>query len=169
MTIHTLEEFFTPWSIETRKTLQLLQCISDDSLAKELHPDVRTIGRLVWHIVQTMPEMMERTGLTVEGPEYDSPPPKTAKELVEAYEKTAGALAKAIEDNWKTDESLQETDDMYGMEWTRAQTLEALIGHEIHHRGQLTVLMRLAELPVPGTYGPSRDEWAGYGMPTPQV
>ena len=43
--------------------------------------------------------------------------------------------------------------------------LSALIRHEAHHRGQMTVLMRQAGLTVPGVYGPSREEWVAYGMP----
>jgi uncharacterized damage-inducible protein DinB len=39
------------------------------------------------------------------------------------------------------------------------------MSHEIHHRGQMTVLMRQAGLKVPGVYGPSREEWTAYGMP----
>ena len=54
---------------------------------------------------------------------------------------------------------------MYGEKWTRAFTLGALIGHQCHHRGQVTVLMRQAGLKVPGIYGPAQEEWAVYGMP----
>jgi uncharacterized damage-inducible protein DinB len=54
---------------------------------------------------------------------------------------------------------------MYGEKWTRAMALRALIQHEVHHRGQMTVLMRQAGLTVPGVYGPAREEWAAYGMP----
>jgi uncharacterized damage-inducible protein DinB len=38
------------------------------------------------------------------------------------------------------------------------------IRHEVHHRGQMTVLMRQAGLPLHGFYGPSRDEWVAMGM-----
>jgi hypothetical protein len=54
--------------------------------------------------------------------------------------------------------------DMYGDTWTRGMVLEALIRHEAHHRGQMTVLMRQAGLVVPGCYGPAREEWAQWGM-----
>jgi len=54
---------------------------------------------------------------------------------------------------------------MYGEKWTRGQSLLALMAHEIHHRAQMTVLMRQAGLKVPGVYGPAREEWAAYGMP----
>jgi uncharacterized damage-inducible protein DinB len=39
-----------------------------------------------------------------------------------------------------------------------------VFSHLIHHRGQLTVLMRQAGLKVPGVYGPAREEWAAMGM-----
>ena len=54
---------------------------------------------------------------------------------------------------------------MYGESWTVGFTLLALITHQAHHRGQMTVLMRQAGLTVPGIYGPAREEWASYGMP----
>jgi uncharacterized damage-inducible protein DinB len=53
---------------------------------------------------------------------------------------------------------------MYGEKWTRGFTLYVLIAHQSHHRGQMTVLMRQAGLKVPGVCGPSKEEWAAYGM-----
>ena len=54
---------------------------------------------------------------------------------------------------------------MYGMNWTRGYALLAMTKHRAHHRGQMTVLMRQAELPVVGIYGPAREEWAAKGLP----
>jgi uncharacterized damage-inducible protein DinB len=53
---------------------------------------------------------------------------------------------------------------MYGQMWVRGKTLGVLVTHQIHHRGQLTVLLRLAGLKVPGVYGPAKEEWAKMGM-----
>jgi len=50
---------------------------------------------------------------------------------------------------------------MYGDRWKRGVTLLALLMHQAHHRGQMTVVMRLAGLKVPALYGPAREEWAG--------
>lgn len=49
--------------------------------------------------------------------------------------------------------------------WKRGTTLGIIISHQIHHRAQLTIVMRLNGLKVPGVYGPSKEEWKGYGMP----
>jgi uncharacterized damage-inducible protein DinB len=44
-----------------------------------------------------------------------------------------------------------------------------LISHQIHHRGQMTVLMRQAGLAVPSIYGPVKEGWAQYGVAAPRV
>ncbi|HRN25773.1 MAG TPA: DinB family protein [Ignavibacteriaceae bacterium] len=40
-----------------------------------------------------------------------------------------------------------------------------IISHQTHHRAQLTIVMRLNGLNVPGIYGPSKEEWTQLGMP----
>ena len=57
--------------------------------------------------------------------------------------------------------------DMYGQKWKKKFILQVLITHQIHHRAQMTVIMRLLNIPVPGIYGPSKEEWTQFGM-TPQ-
>ncbi|MBK9413922.1 MAG: hypothetical protein IPN61_11015 [Bacteroidetes bacterium] len=50
--------------------------------------------------------------------------------------------------------------------WKRGTTLTILIKHEAHHRAEMIVLMRMLGLPVVGPYGPTREDWAKFGMPT---
>jgi uncharacterized damage-inducible protein DinB len=103
----------------------------------------------------------------VTGPGHKEPVPAAAK-IAGAYETTARSLLEAIKKEW-TDATLSVVDDMYGEKWPRGLTLQILIDHEVHHRGQMTVLMRQAGLVVPGIYGPAREEWAGFGAPPPEV
>ena len=110
--------------------------------------------------------MMSRTGLALTAVDHDAPPPGTAAEIIGAYQKAVAELVEAIKTNW-SDETLSETDEMYGMEWSRGLTLSILIHHEIHHRGQLTVLLRQAGQTVPGLMGPSKEEWEQYGQQAP--
>jgi uncharacterized damage-inducible protein DinB len=58
---------------------------------------------------------------------------------------------------------------MYGMKWPRGTTLYILLSHEIHHRGQMSVLMRQAGLKLPSIYGPTREAWASYGQSPPAI
>jgi uncharacterized damage-inducible protein DinB len=138
--------------------------LTDESLAKKVNEKVRTAGRLAWHITASIPEMMNRTELKIEDVKEDSPISSNVSELVKVYKNVSEALVNQIQANW-TDETLRKEDDMYGEMWARGRTLGILLTHQIHHRAQLTVVMRLLGLKVPGVYGPSNEEWAAMGMP----
>jgi uncharacterized damage-inducible protein DinB len=164
----TISDFEYYWSQELEATQKILKHLNDKSLTRSVVPGGRTLGRLGWHLTLSIPEMMSRTGLIVSGAKEDDPIPISAKEIFKAYNEAAISLLDAIKANW-TDETLEEKDDMYGQKWKRGKTLTALIFHQIHHRAQMTMLMRQAGLDVPGIYGPARQEWAQFGMPEPKV
>jgi uncharacterized damage-inducible protein DinB len=146
----------------------VFRALTDASLKQGVAQDHRTLGRLAWHITISVGEMMGRTGLKIVGPAEDAPVPGSAAEIVGAYEASARSLLEQVEGSW-SDETLAIEDDMYGQRWKRSFTVSALISHQTHHRGQMTVLMRQAGLEVPGVYGPARQEWAGMGMPPPSI
>jgi uncharacterized damage-inducible protein DinB len=164
----SLSDFARVWEPEIEHTQKILKHITNASLGQPVNAEGRTLGRLAWHITTTIPEMMNRTGLHIAAPDPDAPVPATAKEIFQAYNQAAIGLLEEIRAKW-TDESLLMVDEMYGEKWPRALTLQSLVHHQIHHRGQMTVLMRQAGLRVPGIYGPSREEWIQYGMEPPEV
>ncbi|HEU4560256.1 MAG TPA: DinB family protein [Longimicrobium sp.] len=160
-----IDDFDRDWEEETGFTLAVLRALTDASLQQRVSPEGRTLGRLAWHIAETVPEMMGHAGLKgLEGPEHGSGTPLTVAEIVDAYEAAARSLADAVRSQWSDDE-LPEEIPMYGEMWTKGRTLMALVLHQTHHRGQMTVLMRQAGLKVPGCYGPAAEEWARMGMP----
>ena len=165
---HTLDEFRTQWGWESEQTQLVLDTLTDASLAQPIDAQSRTLGRLAWHITQTLPEMMGKAGLAVAGPGEHDPVPASAAEISAAYRTACVSLLEELASKW-TDAILSTEDDMYGMRWTKAQTLGALVGHQIHHRGQMTVLMRQAGLRVPGIFGPAREDWAAWGAEPPLI
>ncbi len=162
-----IDDFLSAWDYESEATLKVLDHLTDEALARPLHPDVRAPGRLAWHLAQTIPEMGGRTGLELEGPGEEDPMPSSAADVAAQYRDAAHSLAAAVREQW-TDADLLVEDNMYGETWPRGRTLWALVTHQAHHRGQLITLMRIAGLPVPGVYGPAREEWAAFGMPAPE-
>jgi len=160
-------DFQKAWEHERGSTLKILGALTDASLSQAVTKDDRTLGRLAWHLATTPAEMMERTGLKVGGPSHDAPPPASAAPIVAAYEAASMAVTDGVA-GW-SDATLEVEDDMYGQRWPRGLTLQSLITHQTHHRGQMTVLMRQAGLKVPGVYGPAREEWTAYGMKPPSV
>lgn len=166
--IRTISDFENWWNNESRATRKIFGALTDASLSQSVATDHRTLGRMAWHIIQTLGEMSTHVGLNVDAPAETDPVPTSAAAIQQAYDKAATSLLSEIKSKWK-DETLMQEDNMYGSTWVRAFTLFVLIGHEVHHRGQMTVLMRQAGLKVPGIFGPSYEEWANYGAPVPAV
>jgi len=164
---HTIQDFLNDWKYENEATLKMFKNLTDAALKQKVTSDGRSLGILAWHIVITLGEMGEKADLKVIAPPEHSSAPMNASDIVAAYEKAGVSVASEVKEKWN-DAMLLELIDMYGEKWTRAATLGSLVKHQIHHRAQMTVLMRQAGLKVPGVYGPSREEWSQFGMPTPQ-
>ena len=163
-----LDDFLEQWRQLRESTQKILDALTDESLAQPVADDHRTLGRIAWHLVQTIPEMLGRTGLRPEGPAEDVPVPTSAAEIADAYRTASASLADQVKEQW-TDASLEVEDEMYGSKWKRGFTLTALVEHEIHHDGQMTVLMRQAGLKPPGNYGPAKEDWSKMTMEPPAV
>ncbi len=166
--IHTVQEFITLWAEESKKTSNSLHALTDASLSTPVSAEDRTLGRVAWHLAQSLGEIGLKAGLVVEAPGQDAAVPASATEIAHTYDRAAHSLADAVRFAW-SDETLKVEDEMYGEKWTRGETLRNLILHEVHHRGQMSVLIRQAGLKVPGVYGPTREQWAEFGMAKPAV
>ena len=161
-----IEDFLKAYENVTEGTSRLFAALDDKALGQAVSEGYRNVGQIAWHIVVTVPEMMSKTGLKVSSVNEQAPPPASAAEIQRAYHQVASELAETVKTGWK-DETLAHEDEMYGQKWARGLTLTALIDHEIHHRGQITVLLRQAGRRVPGLMGPSKEEWGQYGMEAP--
>ena len=159
----TINDFLEGWKYESEATLKVFKNLTDESLKQKVTENGRSLGFIAWHITNTIPEMLSKTGLPFEMNE-ETPVPNSAKTIFKEYEKGSKAVNELISKLW-TDEMLKDDINMYGQVWKRANVFSSLIAHQTHHRGQMTVLMRQAGLKVPGVYGPAKEEWALMGMP----
>jgi uncharacterized damage-inducible protein DinB len=158
-----IDDFADEWQTERLSTIKLMRFMTDESLGRAIEPGGRTLGFLAWHLTTTLREMMSHTGLDTEAPEPGEPVPSAATEIVARYERGSASVLEQVTTRW-SDDMLDDDVAAYGMTFKRGFMLDMLIRHEAHHRGQMTVLMRQAGLPVAGAYGPSREEWAQMGM-----
>ena len=165
-----IEDFLDMWKHETTFSLKLMDAIPDTALGQAVSSEHRDLRRLAWHITESAVEMPSGLGIQVAafpGEPYKTAPPATMKEIRDTYASVAADVAAgAARLNAM---ALAMTYPFYGMTWTGAFALQVCLLHQAHHRGQMTVLMRQAGLAVPGTFGPSKEEWGGWGMPAPEV
>ncbi|MEJ2104555.1 MAG: DinB family protein [Ignavibacteriaceae bacterium] len=162
---YKISDFIEDWKYESESTIKVLSNLTDDVLTVKFNNEIRTPGRLAWHIVGAVAELGHRMGLNIKEIDQDAPFPPIAKEIVDNYKLASDVLIKEISEKWN-DDTLSIEDEITGQgdKWSRGKTLGALVTHQIHHRAQLTVVMRLAGLKVPGVYGPAKEEWVNYGM-----
>lgn len=165
-----IHDFETIFRGERDRTLQVLESIPDSAADQAVAEGHRNLRRMAWHLTETVAEMPSNMGVKVEGlpgEPYKTPPPGTMAEIAATYRRvTDSLLAEVVKLN---DMALAMSYPFYGMTWTGALALHILINHEVHHRGQMTVLMRQAGLKVPDIYGPALEGWAAYGMQPPAV
>lgn len=86
---------------------------------------------------------------------------KSTEEMVKHFDENMQAAAKALKG--VTNEQLQESFALKNQgqllfSSSKKINVSSSINHWVHHRGQLTVYMRLNDIPVPSIYGPSADE-----------
>jgi uncharacterized damage-inducible protein DinB len=159
-----IEDFGKNLTYEVEMTSKVLRALTDTSLEQPIETGGRTLGFLAMHLAVTIREMLGQAGLRTAGPGLQDPVPASASEIAAIYEQAAATILPAVQEAW-TDMQLDEPVPMYGESWAKGIVLSAFLFHQAHHRGQMTVLMRQAGLPVPGIYGPSREEWTAMGLP----
>lgn len=159
-----IQDFLNDWKNEESNTVKIFSEITEETKSQKINENVRSLERLAWHITHTITEMGTKAGLFESDPLEDQPIPATFAEIVEAYKRNSALLAQTVPSKW-TDSSLDDDVPMYGENWKKGNILSILIAHEAHHRSQMTIIMRMLGLAVPGLYGPSKEEWIAYGMP----
>lgn len=160
----SIEDFLTERKEEESSTVKLFSLLTEETKAVKIHENVRSLERLAWHITQTITEMGKNAGLFETDLLHELPAPATLAELIEIYIDYNTLLLRTVRLKW-TDSNLEDPVNMYGEQWKKGKILSVLVAHESHHRSQMTIIMRMLSLPVPGIYGPSKEEWAGMGIP----
>ena len=158
-----LQDFIDDWGAEEKATMTIFRAIEDQKKGEKINENLRTLERLAWHITQTLTEMPSRAKIIESDILDEKPIPDSFNEIIMTYENLSGELTSLLQKNWK-DHELTDSIEMYGQQWEKRKILDVMIKHQIHHRGQMTAIMRVLNLKVPGIYGPSKEEWAKFGM-----
>lgn len=164
----TISDFIREWNNEAKLTQNVLDGLTDASLKQQVHPEGRTIGRIAWHLTTSIPGYLAHFGLNIEEVENEENLPTSAKEIADSFKNISSYAAKVVEEQW-TDETLAKVQTAFGREESNAQILMGLIKHIVHHRGQVTVLMRQAGIKPYGVYGPPKEDWIHFGVENPPL
>ncbi|MFQ5778673.1 MAG: DinB family protein [Terriglobia bacterium] len=157
----TNREFFLQrWEQEYPTFLKVFRALPKDKLDYRPHPRSRSAAELVWLLVleeQACSEWIDTGKVDWK----ETPPPKNLEEAIGAYEKAHAELAprlKKLDDNTWEEKKVQLLSGDQAYELPLGEMLWAVVFDAIHHRGQLSLYIRLMGGKVPAIYGPSADE-----------
>jgi uncharacterized damage-inducible protein DinB len=163
------QSFLPEFDHEIASTRRILERVPDDRLAWSPHPKSMTLGRLASHLS----ELPDLGATTFEHDALDFAPKTgqpawTSKQLESrdailanfdrAAARARAALASASDESLREPWTLRAGDHVIFQLPRIASYRSMMMNHLIHHRGQLSVYLRLCDVPVPGMYGPSNDE-----------
>lgn len=157
-------DFSTELRQQAVNTRKVLERIPETKLTWKPHEKSMTIGRLSMHIAE-LPNWIINA-LQTEGFDFGAAPfkpviPSTTAEIKETFAKTLLKAADML-DNATDDQLAVMWKAMRGgqliYEMPRSAVIRNNLNHIIHHRGQLTVYLRLLDVPIPKTFGPTADE-----------
>jgi len=153
---------------EAASTRRVLDRVPEAHVAWAPHPRSKTLGELANHIAG-LPVWV---GRVMQSKEYDFLAPSAPTPGIRPWESKAALLAKHDRNVAEARSLIASATDAQLLEpWSlkrggevmftlpRIAVLRSMVySHTVHHRGQLTVYLRLKDVPVPAVYGPTADE-----------
>jgi uncharacterized damage-inducible protein DinB len=144
-------------------TRRVLEAVPGDKLTWKPHPKSMSLGRLAQHVAEIQGRLAEATVPdSFDVATGSRPEPTTHAEIMETFEK---GLAQAKEIIGRTSDDRATAGWTLLMQGNPLMTVPRigvyrsfLMNHLYHHRGQLSVYLRLLDVPVPHIYGPSADD-----------
>jgi len=160
-----VESLVAEFSEEVGITRRTLDRVPADKLAWRPHAKSMTLGQLAMHVA-TIPggisRLLQQDSFDVSQGNFVPPQPKSKEEILGAYDQSArdgeaflsGLSDDRADSRWRLEKSGQELFTRRRIEVVRS----IMLNHWYHHRGQLSVYLRLLDVPLPVIYGRSADE-----------
>ncbi len=153
---------------EAAGTHKMLELIPYEKLGWQPHEKSMTLGRLGAHIaeipgwlVQTIKQEELDFATADLTPQPLEEPGAILQVFNENMQKGLDALHAATDENLTSAWTLRHGDEVL-LRMQRIGVVRGMVlNHIVHHRGQLSVYLRLLDIPVPGMYGPSADDMMG--------
>jgi uncharacterized damage-inducible protein DinB len=160
----TLIDYFKQQFIEEGTTTRkMLSRVPDGQFGYQPHPKSMDMKRLATHIAD-LPGWIHMTFTTDEidfAKPYEQPEINNNADLMNYFEKRyAEGLSTLVQENEKLLNklwTLRNRDTIYATN-PKIEIIRMSLSQQIHHRAQLGVYLRLLDIPIPGSYGPSADE-----------
>lgn len=149
---------------EAQTTRKMLERVPADKFDWKPHEKSMSVKQVTTHIAE-LPSWtsmaLNTSELDFATMDYTPTPLHSTEDLLALHEKSLAdgkaALEKAREEDLLPDWTLRNGDQVYSVS-SKYEVIRMSFSQTIHHRAQLGVFLRLLDIPIPGSYGPSADE-----------
>ena len=155
---------------ESKATRALLERVPDEKSDWKPHDKSMTLGRLAAHVAESTAwagTIMETDELDFDGDSNFEPlKPGSTAELLELYDREVADFNERVagysDEQFLTEWTMRKGDTVIARMPRLAMVRAFVLNHIYHHRGQLTVYLRLLGVPLPMIYGPTADDSGGF-------
>lgn len=155
------DQLISMWKDEYRRTQRVLDAFEPEAAAFTPHPRSATTLQIVWTLVTALDVLTDRvlgTASTLAPAPRTAPAtlPEARRELDLAFDGLVAKLESVADGHLGTTISVPVSSEQTA-DVPRGAMVSVLMHDHIHHRGQLSVYIRLTGGLVPSIYGPSAD------------
>ena len=149
---------------EAEITRKMLKIVPDEQYDWKPHPKSMTVRQLATHIAELpgwIPLGINTEVLDFATGDYKPTLIDNNGELMKTFEDNQNqaleALSKTNDEYLQNSWTMKNGEEVY-MTTTKENVIRMTLSQTIHHRAQMGVFLRLLNIPIPGSYGPSADE-----------
>lgn len=160
--------FQQEFEAEAATTRKFLALVPADKLDWQPHPKSMTIRQLATHIAEIpgwVTMAVDTDVLDFAAHPYEPAPVSSVDDLLAIFDREAASgrqtLATVSEEQLDLPWEMRYGDKVLA-QLTKGETIRHAFSQTTHHRAQLGVYLRLLDIPIPGSYGPSADDAAGF-------
>jgi len=148
-------------AITTRKMLALVPADKFDWAPHEKSMKMQNLATHIAELPSWVSMALTTDELDFAANEYKPAEVSSTADILDLFEKSyeegKAELEKATEENLTGQWILRSAEQIYAT-YTKYETIRHVFSQTIHHRAQLGVYLRLLNIPIPGSYGPSADD-----------
>lgn len=159
------ESLIAELQAEAAATRKILERVPEKSFSWKPHDKSMSLGRLAYHIAENskwVNASVDEDGIDFSKMDFEEKEAATSEELLKVFDEYIASaidcLKKASDEKLLGSWTMRNGEQIYFTMPKTAVIRSFVLNHTIHHRGQLSVYLRLLDVPLPQIYGPTADE-----------
>jgi uncharacterized damage-inducible protein DinB len=161
------QQLLAEFEAQAPVTRKFLERLPEEKLTWKPHAKSMTAGQLAYHLAMVPGGVAKGSQQDeIQVPEFQHPEPKSKKEILDTFDQSIATVREVLggyddarlNQTWRIKSGTEEVLAIPRVAFLR----DIMLNHWYQHRGQFSVYLRMLDVPVPSSWGPSADEGAAF-------